>query len=81
MSYGILTQNYNNILTQDGLYYLSYFRDLPPLSSGTEYTFCQICNGVLITVSPPHPVWTNNEGRDVIQLNAVALGGFNGLNN
>jgi Concanavalin A-like lectin/glucanases superfamily len=30
----------------------------------------------------PHPVWTNNEGnRALIQLNAITLGGVNGLNN
>jgi len=30
----------------------------------------------------PHPVWTNNEGdRAIIQLNAITLGGVNGLNN
>jgi hypothetical protein len=32
--------------------------------------------------SVPYPVYTNNDGdRELIQLNAVALGGFNGLNN
>ena len=30
----------------------------------------------------PHPVYTNNDGtRELIQLNAITLGGFNGLNN
>lgn len=30
----------------------------------------------------PHPVWLNNDGtRELIQLNAVTIGGFNGLNN
>jgi len=30
----------------------------------------------------PHPVWTSNDGsRELIQLNAVTIGGFNGLNN
>jgi len=30
----------------------------------------------------PYPVYTNNDGtQELIQLNAVALGGFNGLNN
>jgi len=30
----------------------------------------------------PHPVWTDNDGNiSITQLNAVALGGFNGLNN
>ena len=30
----------------------------------------------------PHPVYTNNDGTvSIIQLNAITLGGFNGLNN
>lgn len=30
----------------------------------------------------PHPVFTNNDGtRELIQLNAITIGGFNGLNN
>jgi hypothetical protein len=30
----------------------------------------------------PHPIYTSNEGnRQFIQLNAITLGGFNGLNN
>jgi hypothetical protein len=30
----------------------------------------------------PHPIFTNNDGsRELIQLNAITLGGFNGLNN
>jgi hypothetical protein len=40
-----------------------------------------ICNGVATEVKPPHPVWTNNQWIDVILMDAVALGGRNGLNN
>jgi hypothetical protein len=30
----------------------------------------------------PHPIFTNNDGNsEIIQLNAITLGGFNGLNN
>lgn len=30
----------------------------------------------------PHPVYTNSDGTvEYIQLNAITLGGFNGLNN
>ncbi len=36
---------------------------------------------VVVAVNPPHPVWTDNYGTEVIQLNAVTLGGVNGLNN
>ena len=42
-------------------------------------TVCVICSGNTFTVSPPHPVWTDNKGKAVIQLDAITLGG-NGLN-
>jgi hypothetical protein len=55
-----------------------------PLSAGTEVTFCeQICTDsgtTVVSVTVPHPVWTNNYGKDVIQLGMVTLGGINGLN-
>jgi hypothetical protein len=55
-------------------------------SAGTESTICVVCcpctTGETITsVSPPHPSWTNQQGQTVIQLNAITLGGPNGLNN
>jgi hypothetical protein len=58
----------------------------PPRSAGTESTICVICYDVLsgetaTSVSPPHPVWTDSRGIAVTQLNAIALGGMNGLNN
>ena len=48
-------------------------------------TICVICYDVLsgetaTSVSPPHPVWTDSRGIAVTQLNAIALGGMNGLN-
>ena len=57
-----------------------------PRSAGTESTICVICYDVLsgetaTSVSPPHPVWTDSRGIAVTQLNAIALGGMNGLNN
>lgn len=55
-----------------------------PLSAGTEVTFCeQICTDsgtTVVSVTVPHPVWTNNYGKDVIQLGMVTLGGPDGLN-
>jgi hypothetical protein len=56
-------------------------------SSGT-YTYvvvnatsgaCGTCSSTL----QPHPIWgsMSNSSDTVIQLNAVTLGGFNGLNN
>jgi hypothetical protein len=55
-------------------------------SAGTESTICVVCcpctTGATITsVSAPHPTWTNGQGQAVIQLNAITLGGPNGLNN
>lgn len=81
MAFRILTQSGNSIITQNDLYYLVYGRPLSPISAGTEYFFCTICDGVATQVAPPHPVWTNNQGLDVILMDAVALGGPNGLNN
>ena len=54
-------------------------------SAGTESESCQICwdgSGYTATVvSAPHPTWTNGQGQAVVQLNAITLGGPNGLNN
>ena len=55
-------------------------------SAGTESTICVVCcpctTGETITsVSAPHPTWTNGQGQVVVQLNAITLGGPNGLNN
>jgi len=53
-------------------------------SAGTEYASCTICcpcgSGSTVTESIlPHPVATNLFGQSVVQLNAVQLGGSNGL--
>jgi hypothetical protein len=58
-----------------------------PRSAYTEQIICvQVCDDmsgstVVVAVNPPHPVWTDNYGTEVTQLNAVTLGGINGLNN
>jgi len=65
-----------------------YFNPLepPPISAGTEYTICVICEDccqsgtTATTINPPHPVWTRPDGREVILLDAVQLGGMFGLN-
>jgi hypothetical protein len=56
------------------------------LSAGTyDYKICNSCTeGGSTTVSSvvvPHPIYTNSNNDNVVQLTAVALGGFNGLNN
>ena len=54
---------------------------LDPLSAGTETKICIIdCSGNTITIIPPHPTWTNEQGKAVVLLDAVVLGGINGLN-
>ena len=51
------------------------------LSAGTEYTMCLWCEGTTpVPEQVPHAIYSNAQGRSVIQENSVALGGFNGLN-
>lgn len=53
-----------------------------PQSVNVEYTLCvKDCDGNLVELIFPHPTWTDNYGNAVVQLNAVTLGGQNGLNN
>jgi hypothetical protein len=56
-----------------------------PRSANTETFLCQeICTSggtTTISVTPPHPVWTDGYGTEVTQLNMITLGGINGLNN
>ena len=52
-----------------------------PISANTEYFMCSICSGDTKTISVPHPTYSNGMGRDIVQLNAIALGGEYGLNN
>ena len=52
-----------------------------PLSANTDDLLCIYdCSGNTLTFDLPKPVWTNNNGNEVTQLNAVQLGGPNGLN-
>jgi hypothetical protein len=54
----------------------------PPISAGTEYNVCVIdCSGNTMSITPPHPTWTNEQGHAVVLLDAIVLGGMNGLNN
>ena len=53
---------------------------MPIFSSNTDYNVCVTCSGNTYTVETEHPIWTNQYGQTVIQLNAVELGGRNGLN-
>ena len=59
----------------------------PPRSANTLDTICvEICTTgdtgtSVVSVNPPHPVYTDGYGTPVTQLNMVTLGGPNGLNN
>ena len=44
--------------------------------SGGSITEGGPANGVA-----PHPIYTDDYGDEFVQLNAITLGGFNGLNN
>jgi len=49
-----------------------------------EYTldmFGSFAGTPLTGVTLPHPVFSDSDGNPVTQLDAIALGGFNGLNN
>jgi len=49
-------------------------------TGGNNGEVCVIdCSGNTVTVTPPHPVYTNGQNQAIIQLNAITLGG-NGLN-
>jgi hypothetical protein len=55
-------------------------------SSGIESTICEICcpcttGETVNSVSVPHPTYSNGQNQSIIQLNAITIGGFNGLNN
>ena len=53
---------------------------LAPLSANTENTVCQeLCDQSVISITPQHPTWTNEYGKEVVQMNMVLIGG-NGLN-
>jgi hypothetical protein len=51
-----------------------------PISAGTEYLVCVECSGSTFTITPPHPVWTGPYGNAITLLDAIVLGGPNGLN-
>jgi hypothetical protein len=53
-----------------------------PKSANTETIVCvETCTaGTFTEIVPPHPVWTDGYGKPITQLNAITLGGPNGLN-
>jgi len=75
------TPTYTAITAYDDCYECSIYNIV--YSANTAENICvEVCTtGHTSTVSvvPPHPIWTNQYGIEVIQMNAVTLGG-NGLN-
>ena len=50
-------------------------------SANTEYLICIECSGTTSTKTTPHPIYGGLlSGDTVIELNAVLIGGRNGLN-
>lgn len=51
------------------------------LTGGTiNYEDCVNCSGSITTEALPHAIYSNGQGRAVVQSDSVELGGFNGLN-
>lgn len=57
------------------------------ISAGTFTSkICTVCpdgsgGETAIFADAPHPTYTDGKGNDIVQLDMVALGGPNGLNN
>lgn len=75
----------NTYFPEDGPYEfcIACYSEIPR-SAGTETFLCeQICTTggtTVVSVTPPHPVWTDGYGATVTQNNMITLGGPDGLN-
>jgi hypothetical protein len=62
---------------------------MPTFSANTQYEYTiamlgNVSGGTFLVPSntvAPHPIYTDADGVEFVQLNAITLGGFNGLNN
>lgn len=45
------------------------------------FDYCCSTSGTTQTNDVPHPTYTDKDGNEKVQFNAVKLGGINGLNN
>jgi hypothetical protein len=64
---------------------------MPTYSANTQYDYTigilgnfsggSITDGGPANGFAPHPIYTDADGVEFVQLNAITLGGFNGLNN
>jgi hypothetical protein len=72
---------YTAITTYDSCYECMIF-NVVTYANAAEDVCVVVCTSrgtTTVSVEPPHPVWTALDGTEVIQMNAVTLGG-NGLN-
>jgi hypothetical protein len=55
---------------------------LAPLSAGTESFICadDTCTNTRTLFEVPHPTWTTEFGKAIVELDMIVLGGINGLN-
>jgi hypothetical protein len=72
---------YTAITIYDSCYECTIFNVVTYANAAEDVCVVVCTSGGTTTVSvePPHPVWTALDGTEVIQMNAVTLGG-NGLN-
>jgi len=79
---GNAPSSYTAITTYDSCYECMIFNVVTYANAAEDVCVVVCTSGGTTTVSvePPHPVWTDNYGTEVIQMNAVTIGG-NGLNN
>ena len=82
-SYGVVSRNSPDKLITFGPFLSCIECSTPDDSAGVESIICISCDDVysVTATTVPHAIYLNNQGRAISQINTVAIGGFNGLNN
>ena len=82
-SYGVVSRNQPERLITFGPFLSCIECSTPDDSAGVESIICISCDDVysVTATTVPHAIYLNNQGRAISQINTVAIGGFNGLNN
>jgi uncharacterized delta-60 repeat protein len=82
-SYGVVSRNQPERLITFGPFLSCIECSTPDDSAGVESIICISCDDVysVTATTVPHAIYLNNQGRAIFQINTVAIGGFNGLNN
>ena len=82
-SYGVVSRNQPERLITFGPFISCIECSTPDDSAGVESIICISCDDVysVTATTVPHAIYLNNQGRAIFQINTVAIGGFNGLNN